>query len=179
MNVEFSSPANIDAILEESRQKSSDLKKNIQPQTTEKNETQETPRLGKKIDKLSSLWASTYELFLWNKRVGSVVKYESQPWWTSKAMFMSAERSPALFDIDNNGNSFPNISKIEQYFADKSKEDGKQRKVTMISTGPTFNAYWKNQLAWLNYDNGIKVGTDEFLNDGTTCLLYTSPSPRD
>lgn len=168
MNVEFSSQTSIDAIVEQTRKEFSDIKKDIQPPTKEENETQEKPRLGKKIDALSSPWANTYELFLWSKRVGSVVKYEAEKGWKAKTMFMSAERSRWLFDIDANGNSFPNISKIERYFGEISTEDGKQRKITMISTWPTFASYNDNKLAGVNYDNGIVVGTETNLTDPTT-----------
>lgn len=61
-------------------------------------------------------------------------------------MFVSAEEAPMLFDTDDHGNVFPNISEIQQYFIDKSKEDGKKRKITMITTGPTFESYGSTQL---------------------------------
>ena len=68
-------------------------------------------------------------------------------------MFVNADRSPARFDKDAQGNSFPNLVEIQQYFLDKSKEDGKKREITMITSGPTFVAYGKTQLAGVNYDN--------------------------
>jgi hypothetical protein len=62
-------------------------------------------------------------------------------------MFMSAKSSPLLFDEDENGNTFPNIQKIQQYFADRGEEEGKARKITMISTGPGFASYYNSTLA--------------------------------
>lgn len=144
----------------------SDLKEDIGMQDRNFKEQQEFKnkvRLGDKINKLSSEWANTYEVFIWNKRVWSVVKCEAQEWRTAKAMFASAERSPAWFDTDNStGNVFPNIKAIEEYFAKKS------RKITMITTGPTFDAYGSTKLSWVNYDNGESVGTEESINDMTT-----------
>ncbi len=83
-------------------------------------------------------------------------------------MFMTYERSPNMFDKDSEGNVFPNIEKIKKYFSDISAEDNKIRKITMISTGPTFNAYWAAELTWLNYDNGQNVGTETVLQWDTT-----------
>ena len=142
-----------------------DLKENLSPsKETQDNEV----RLGNKVNMLSSEWANTYELLLGSKRVWSVVKCEAQKWWKSKAMFMSAKSSPLLFDEDENGNTFPNIQKIQQYFADRGEEEGKARKITMISTGPGFASYYNSTLAWVNYDNWEIVGNEKFLDQEIT-----------
>lgn len=128
----------------------------------------EEVRIGKKIDKLSSSGASSYEVFLWSKRVGTLVKCEAQSWWTSKVMFVNAERSPDRFTTDDEGNSFPNMTNIQQYFIDKGKEDGKKIQVTMVSTGPTFVQYGKTKLVGVNYDNGTSVGSETSLDGQLT-----------
>ena len=66
---------------------------------------------------------------------------ESQPSWTSKAMFINAKTAPNLFTIDANGNSFPNIPALEKYMEDRSVQYKKTRKITMITSGPTFASY--------------------------------------
>lgn len=72
-------------------------------------------------------------------------------------MFASADRSPAWFTKDAQGNYFPNIAEIQKYFADKAKQDGTQIEVTMITTGPMFKSYNANTMAGINYDNGKSV----------------------
>jgi len=58
-----------------------------------------------------------------------------------------------LFDKDADGNIFPNIKKIQKYFEEVSAEDGKKRKIMMISTGPTFAKYKESKIAGVAYDN--------------------------
>jgi hypothetical protein len=143
----------------------------IPPDTTiAKEKLQDEVRIGSKIDNLSSTWAATYELYIWAKRVGAMVKCESQrPWWKAKAMFIGySQASKALFDQDTEGNVFPNIEKLQEYFINRWKETGQERQITLITTGPTFSKSHEPTLSWVNYDNGIAVGTNTSLNEYAT-----------
>lgn len=112
---------------------------------------------------LSSEGAKTYPLYLGSKRIGALVKCEAQKDWQTKVMFMTAKRSPNLFDkiVSNNiTNYYPNITAIQQYFKDRGIEENKEKQISLITTWPTFTSYNDNILSWLNYDNGVEVGNE-------------------
>lgn len=125
-------------------------------------------KIGDKVDVLSSNGAETYGIYLGSKKVGSLVKCKATTWREAKAMLVSVQRSPNRFIKDAEGNSFPNIAEIEKYFSDIGDEDGKDRQITMIASWPTFVSYGSPQLAWLNYDNGVRVWNESNLHDDIT-----------
>jgi hypothetical protein len=86
---------------------------------------------------LSSEGAKTYPLYLGSKRIGALVKCEAQKDWQTKVMFMTAKRSPNLFDkiVSNNiTNYYPNITAIQQYFKDRGIEENKEKQISLITT---------------------------------------------
>lgn len=122
--------------------------------------------IGKQIDELSSEGAKSYEILWWNKKVGTLIKSETEQWRTAKVMLLTAKRSPALFENVWNNEYYPDVDKIRKYFLSRAKEENNTKSISLITTGPTFLSW--TTLSWLNYDNWLQIGNDDDLEDRDT-----------
>lgn len=118
-------------------------------------------------ENLTTEWSISYPIYLNNMRIWSIVKCEkTSPQRTPKAMFISSERSWDLFTKKANGDVFPNITAIQNYF--NAGNNGKKRTITMISTGPTFQTEHQATMTGINYDNWQNVGHEALVSDPVT-----------
>ena len=113
-----------------------ELSKLLQSSTDNAIEGGPTVTLGQEIDFLSTNGAIAKEVLLNGKKIGTLIKFESQPGRESKAMLVHATTKPEWFLKQPQGPGYiysPNITAIKEYFATTGKQPGsKKQEITMM-----------------------------------------------